>query len=305
MKFFKLVCALCVAMPCFSQTSTNINIIDSNGTTATARISNGNLYFNDSNGHTSTGTIRQGNVFITSDKGEVTFGTIRNGNVFLTDSAGTTTGTIRNGNIFLSGSDGSITTGSYNRFGSTTTTVSPAVPSVDAQSQRDYNRKLDQENYEAGYQLGQAVGSVVSSAVANHQIKSFCNQNPTARYLGSDGIITLCPQASLDGWEQNQIDSYCREHPGSWEEIGMHRENCLTPPDPLNLKWAKWELETWRYAHELAAKGKGYNSLEGSRKSWESWKVAYCNLAPPNSKYRTLEGKKEVCNTSIAIVGSH
>jgi hypothetical protein len=37
----------------------------------------------------------------------------------------TTTGTMRNGNIFLSRSDGSTTTGSYNKSGSTTTTVSP------------------------------------------------------------------------------------------------------------------------------------------------------------------------------------
>ena len=76
-KFFMLVFGLSLTISGFSQSSTNINIFDSTGATATARISNGNLYFNDSNGSTAIGTIRQGNVFITSSSGEVTFGTLR------------------------------------------------------------------------------------------------------------------------------------------------------------------------------------------------------------------------------------
>ena len=210
-------------------------------------------------------------------------------------------GFIRNGNIFLNHSDGSITTGTYGRYGATTTTSPASSTSGNPDSQQDYYRKLDQENYELGYQLGQAVGSAIANGIAAHRIKNFCKESPTFTYLTSDGISIKCPQAPLISWDLSYIDSYCREHPGSYESIGMHRVELLNPPVPINLKWAKWELENWRYTFQLVGKGKWPGTPQQARSRWEAWKITYCNVAP-NEKYKTLEGKKEACTASVADV---
>jgi hypothetical protein len=256
---------------------------------------NGNVYFHDSRGNTTFGTIRNGNVFLNTSNGEVTFGTIKNGNVFLTDQKGTTTGTIRNGNIFLSNSDGSITTGSYDHSGNVNTSTSGSTSSTVHSQQDDEWKRQQEQNYEAGTAFGRGLGSAISAMSRIHRINSFCKTDPTATYHSSNGLATPCPNATMDQWEQTRINEYCADNPGSWTAFGRHRVDCLTPPNPPNLKWAKWELKVW---HWYAANPKKANlglSAEQMSSNWSYWQAVYGGLAS-GASYKALNGKKERCN---------
>jgi hypothetical protein len=291
MKTLAILFAWVVTLSASAQTTT-VSIYDTNGGSSTGTISGGNVYFHDSNGNTAFGTIKDGNVFLTTDKGQITFGTIHNGNVFLSDSHGVTTGTIRNGNIFLSGSDGSITTGSYD--GNTATTNTSASPN-NTSTQQEHQKQIDQQNYDAGYAIGQSVGSAIDGAATSHQITSFCKANPTSTYRGKDGISTPCPHAPLDSREQSQIDSYCQDHPGLWMEIGRHRVDCLTPPNPPTLQWAKWEIDAWRENYKDRIKIKSQLSADELRQNWTYWQKVYCGMAP-TATYKNLDGQKQACS---------
>src|SRR6202035_3659031 len=217
----------------------------------TGTISHGNVYFQDSQGNTAFGTIKNGNVFLNTSKGNVMFGTIKNGNVFLTDANGTTTGTVRNGFIFLNSSDGSTTTGSCSaNHVYTTTTPSDTTTQERQQQERreqqqqqseERQRQIDRENYEAGRAIGESIGSAIAGGMASHRISSYCKKNPTGTYLTGDGFSVDCPNAPFDSWEQQQVDAYCNNNPGSYTGFGRHMVDCVTPPNPPTLKWATWE----------------------------------------------------------------
>jgi hypothetical protein len=281
--------------PLIAQTTT-VYINDSNGNQTIGTITNGNVYFHDSNGDIAFGTIRDGSVFLSTSKGEITFGTVKNGNVFLTDQKGITTGTIRNGNIFLNNSDGSITTGTFDQSGNVFTTTS-GVSSRTTQKPEDDNREqqIRQQNYEAGAALGRGIGSAIAGAVENHHVNSFCKANPTSTYNRSDGVAIPCPEAPLDNSEQARIDAYCSDNPGSWMAHGKHRVDCLTPPNPPNLKWAKWELNAWQWDYRNQAKAKLALSGDEIHSNWNYWKDIYCGLAESGATYRDLTGKKHRC----------
>jgi hypothetical protein len=289
-----LATLLLLAVSLLAQTTT-VFINDTNGNQTIGTISNGNVYFHDTNGNVAFGTIRDGNVFLNTNKGEITFGTIKDGNVFLTDQKGVTTGTIRNGNIFLNNSDGSITSGTYTRSGDVSTTTT-GVPNSTQQQQDDARQKqLQQQNYEAGAAIGRGIGAAIAGGIENHHINSFCKDNPTSTYHTSDGIAIDCPKKPLDDWEQAQIDSYCSNNPGSWMAFGKHRVDCLTPPNPPNLKWAKWELNAWQWDYRNPAKAKLALSSEEMRSNWNYWRGVYCGLAESGAPYKDLTGRKHHC----------
>jgi hypothetical protein len=286
----------CITIHATAQTKT-VSVFDSAGSTSTATINGTNFYFHDSNGNTTNGTISDGNVFFTTDIGEVTVGTVRNGNVFLSDSHGTTTGTIRNGNILLSGSDGSVTTGSYHgpNVNLTTTTIIPTTTSPpDTAAQQAHQEEINRENYQAGYAVGQSVGNLIVGAMAGHQITSYCKANPEGTFHGNDGISTPCQNAPLDNWEQSQTDDYCRDHPGSWIEIGRHRIDCVHAPNNPNLKWATWEMNAWRENYKDRAKIKATATPDQMRVNWAYWQKVYCGMTP-GAKFKDINGKKQVC----------
>jgi len=291
-----------------AQQSTTVTISDSNGGQTTGTIRNGNVYFQDSHGNSSFGTIKDGHVFLNTDKGETTFGTIKNGNVFLTDQRGNTTGTIRNGQIFLNNSDGSTTTGTYDRSGNmhTYTTPSPAAIQQEQENQQqqqqqelEQQREKQQRDYEAGAAAGQVIGSGITVAIENHRINSYCKSNPAGIYIADAGIRTLCPNSPLNNWEQQQIDSYCEDNPGSSMGFGKHMVQCVTAPDTPNLKWAIWELKSWRwdYTHQKD-KAVIANAATGDqmRERWEYWRGIYCQLSQSGATYKDLSGKKQHCN---------
>ena len=269
--------------------SANVFISDSNGNQATGTISGGNVFFHDSHGNIAFGTIRHGDVFVNTNKGEVIFGTITNGNVFVTDPNGNTTGTIMNGNIFLSNSDGSITTGTYDSNGNVSTSTSP--PSQQQQ--------INQQNYEAGAAFGRAIGSDIADAMENHRIKSYCKVNPTSTVHMDNGINIPCQDSPLESGEQHDIDSYCAQNPGLWIEIGLHRVNCYTAPNPPNLKWTIWEMKEWQwdYTHQRnKAVIAGALTSDQLRADWEYWRGTYCALSPSGATYKDLNGKKQRCD---------
>ena len=275
--------------------STTVLINDSNGNQTIGTIDHGNVFFNDNTGHVTFGTIKDGNVFLNTSKGEITFGTIKDGNVFLTDQKGITTGTIRNGNIFLSNSDGSTTTGTYNAGHVYTSTSGPAATATHQQQDDARAKQIQQENYEAGAALGRGIGSAIAAGVENHRINSFCKANPTSTFQTSNGVAIECPNAPLDSWEQGQIDKYCADNPGSWTAFGKHRVDCLTPPNPPNLKWAKWELNAWRWDYKNQAKAKMSLSGDQMRSIWDYWRGVYCSLEESSAAYKDLNGRKERC----------
>ncbi len=277
--------------------SANVYIYDSNGNQASGTIINGSLYFHDSKGNTTVGNIRDGNVFLSASTGETTIGTIKNGNVFLSNQNGTIVGTISNGNVFLANSDGSATIGTYDASGraytstngvSTTTTVQSGEP-----------QRTPQQDYDDGAAFGRAVGSVIAGGVENHRINSFCKANPTSTYHSDDGISTPCPDASLDSWEQQQVSNYCSDHPGSWTAFGKRRVDCVTPPNPVTLQWAQWEMKAWQwdYRHpsrrEVIALSLSVGQLLSN---WEYWKKAFCGLEGAGATFKDLEDKKQHCD---------
>lgn len=277
--------------------STSVFINDTNGNQTTGTISNGNVYFHDSHGNSAYGTIRGGSVFMNTGNGEITFGTLRDGNVFLTDSKGITTGTIKNGNIFLSNSDGSITTGTYNSNGQVFTSTSGQVSTSTSPSVQQ--QQINQQNYDAGAAFGRAIGSDIAAGVENHRINSYCKANPTSTVHLDNGVSIPCPDAPVDSWEQHQIDSYCAQNPGLWIEIGKHRANCDTAPNPPSLKWAIWELKEWQwdYKHQRnKVVMAGALTSDQLRTNWEQWRETYCALARSGAKYKDLNGKKQSCN---------
>lgn len=290
-----LLIFLLVTAPLIAQTTT-IFINDSNGNQTIGTIRDGNVYFHDSNGNTAFGTIRDGRVFLTTSNGEITFGTVKDGSVFLTDQQGITTGTICNGNIFLSNSDGSITTGTYSPSGDIhTTTGGVASPGTVRQDDNEQWKKIQQQNYEAGAALGRGIGSAIAGTIENHHINSFCKVNPTSTYYTNELAIP-CPQAPLTDSERTEVNDYCSNNPGSWMAFGKHRVDCLTPPDPPNFKWAKWELATWKWDYRNQVKLSRPLPADQIRSNWNYWKSIYCGLAQSGATYKDLDGKKHHCS---------
>jgi hypothetical protein len=279
--------------------NTTVVITDGYGHQTTGTISNGNVYFHDSKGNSAFGTIdKNGSVFVTTNKGQITFGTIKDGNVFLSDSHGNTTGTIQNGNIFLRNSDGSITTGTYDTSGhvQTYTTESTQERQQEQQQQLERQRQIDQENYQAGQAVGTAVGNAIAAGIAGHHITRYCKDNPTGSYLTSDNVSIDCPNSTFDSWQQQQVDSYCADHPGSYTGFGRHLVNCYTAPNPPNLKWAIWEMKWWRWDYKHPNKLRQPTPLDQIAAQWSSWQGTYCNLAPGHAAYQDLNGKKRHCD---------
>jgi hypothetical protein len=273
--------------------SSSVFIFDTLGNQTTGTISNGNLYFIDNHGNSAYGTIKDGNVFVSTGRGEIIFGTIEDGNVFLSDRNGITTGIIQNGSIFLKNSDGSITTGTYSN-GLAVTSTTPT-----AKEQADESQRINQQNYNAGAALGRSIGDGISTAIENHDIRSYCRDNPTATVHLEGGVNLPCPSAPLESGELRDVDNYCADNPGLWIEIGLHRFNCYTAPNPPNLKWAIWELKQWQwdYTHQrnkvVIASALTSDQM---REGWEYWRGVFCSLAASGETYKDLNGKKQHCN---------
>lgn len=220
-----------------------------------------------------------------------------------TDQNGNTTGSIRNGQIFLNNSDGGTTTGTYDHRGNIYTTTTPSVEEqqrqLELQRQQQQleeqrRQQINQQNYDAGYALGSAIGGAIAGGIASHRITAYCKSNPKDSYLTGDGITIQCPNAPLSTWENRQANAYCADNPGRWIEFGRRRVDCLTPPNPANLKWAKWELNEWASDYHHRAKAKMKISSDQIRSDWEYWQGVYCRLAPGNN-FRDLDGKKQRC----------
>lgn len=279
----------------------NVYIYDNNGNHVSGTVDGaGNVFFHDSNGNNTWGTVKGGDVFLSDSQGHNTFGTVKDGNVFLTTDKGITTGTIQNGSIFLSSSDGSITTGTYDSYGHISTSTSGGSSDEEAQQRQqdlENRRQRDLQNqqaYEQGKALGNAVGNAINGAIANHHINSYCKANPTGTYVTSDGISIDCPKHPFDTWEQQQIDAYCANNPGSWMGFGQHRADCLTPLNPPNLKWAKWEMDQWRWDYRHPDKAKLSIPPGQMGANFGYWQQIYCQLGP-TEKYKDLNGKKQHC----------
>ncbi len=169
-----------------------------------------------------------------------------------------------------------------NRIGTTSTTTTTG--STDGN-----------ESAALGQAIGSSVGIAIAGSIENHHINSFCKNNPTSTYVTNTGVSIPCPSAPLSSFEQSEIDSYCTDNPGSWIAFGKHQVDCLTPPNPLNLKWAKWELKTWEWDYKNPKKVHLAMTQDQMRSSWNYWQGQYCSLSGPGAKYRNLEGKKQPC----------
>jgi hypothetical protein len=107
--------------------------------------------------------------------------------------------------------------------------------------------------------------------------------------------IMPAPQ-SAPTWRQEQIDNYCADNPGSWIAFDNHRFDCLTPPNPPNLKWAKWELNAWHRTYKNQEKMKSSRlSVDQMHSNWDYWKGVYCSLAESGATYKDLNGKNQRC----------
>lgn len=294
--------------------TTTVVISDSNGNRTTGTISNGNIYFRDSDGNITQGTIRNGYVYLSSSNGGITLGTIKNGDVSLTDQDGNTTGTVRDGYIFLRNSNGSTTTGTYDASGHIFTTTTPSFQQQQQQLEieqeqqhvaeerqreaEERQRQIDQQNYEAGQAFGKSIGDAIANGIDNHRITSYCKANPTGVYRTAEGVLIDCPNVPLDSWAQGEVQTYCADNPGSYILFGSERVDCLTPPNPANLKWATWELKGWQFdfSHQRnkAVVANAVNP-DQIRSNWEYWEEVFCSLAPAGAGYKDLNGKKQHC----------
>jgi len=155
-----------------------------------------------------------------------------------------------------------------------------------------------------GQMVGNAIAARIAGSIEDHHIKAFCKANPISTYVTNTGVKVLCPSAPLDAYEQSEVDSYCANNPGSWTAFGLHRIDCLTPPSPLNLKWARWELKAWQWDYRNPSKIHLSLSPEEVRSNWNDWRESYCGLAASGAEYKDLDGKKQRChpyNTSPQI----
>ena len=146
-----------------------------------------------------------------------------------------------------------------------------------------------------GQMVGNAIATRIAGSIENHHINAFCKANPTSTYVTNTGVKVLCPSAPLDAYEQSEVDSYCANNPGSWTAFGMHRIDCLTPPNPVNLKWAKWEMKTWQWDYRNPTKVHPSMSEEQMRSIWGYWEDSYCGLAASGAKYKSLDGGSQRC----------
>jgi hypothetical protein len=120
-------------------------------------------------------------------------------------------------------------------------------------------------------------------------------QPPSAQPTPPAPQIVSAPQ-SAPTWRQEQIDNYCADNPGSWIAFDNHRVDCLTPPNPPNLKWAKWELNAWHRTYKDQEKTKSSRlSVDQMHSSWDYWRGVYCSLAESGATYKDLNGKKQRC----------
>lgn len=148
---------------------------------------------------------------------------------------------------------------------------------------------------ELGQAIGSSIGAGIAGAIENHHVNSFCKANPTSTYVTNAGLRIDCPSAALSTYEQAEIDEYCADNPGSWMAFGKHRVDCLTPPNPPNLKWAKWELKAWEWDYKNPKKVNLSLSRDQMRSNWNYWQQEYCSLSGSGQKYKDLDGKKQRC----------
>lgn len=172
-------------------------------------------------------------------------------------------------------------------------TVAPPVEP--AATNRSGNNQPANDQSGVGQSVGNAIGVGIARSVENHHINSYCKANPTSTYVTGDGVKIDCPSAPLSTFEQGETDTYCANNPGSWIEFGKHRVDCLTPPDPPNSKWAKWELKAWEWDYKNPKKINISLSQPQMRSTWNYWHQEYCTLSGSGAKYKDLDGKKQHC----------
>jgi hypothetical protein len=153
--------------------------------------------------------------------------------------------------------------------------------------------------YAAGYAMGYGITNAIITGAERHKMKSFCKANPASIFIAKSNMFsgTLCKDAAFNQVQQEQIDSYCQDHPGRETGYGLHNVACFTPPAIQNLKWAKWEMDGLRrdYEAQLSLNNNAAGVSQSSA-SWTPWKSMYCVLAKAKASYRDLQGKKRRCN---------
>jgi hypothetical protein len=175
------------------------------------------------------------------------------------------------------------------------TAIQPSSGSVSQPSTNTTNNGTANDSGALGQAVGSAIGTAIAGSIQNHRINSFCKANPTSTYVTDTGLRIDCPSASLSSFEQSEVDEYCADNPGSWIAFGKHRVDCLTPPNPPNLKWAKWELKAWEWDYKNPKKISLSLTQDQMRSNWSYWQQQYCTLSGLGTRFKDLEGKKQRC----------
>jgi hypothetical protein len=175
------------------------------------------------------------------------------------------------------------------------TAIQPSSESASQPTTSSTNEGPANDSGALGQAAGSAIGTAIAGSIQNHRINSFCKANPTSTYVTETGLRIDCPSATLSSFEQNEVDEYCSDNPGSWMAFGKHRVDCLTPPNPPNLKWAKWELKAWQWDYKNPKKINLSLTQDQMRSNWNYWQQQYCSLSGSGTKYKDLEGKKQRC----------
>ncbi len=278
-------------------------IYDSSGNSATATISNGNLYLQDSKGNAAFGTIKNGNVFVQGSNGETVIGTIRDGNVFLIDNKGTTTGTIRDGHVFLNHSDGSITFGDYSPNGNlqVNTTNLPATVQQDhtrddAESARIREQK--QREYNAGYALGYGVGTAIHDRLTLHSITKACKKGTGRVRLANGGVVDCVRwNAGERAITYPPSTSVARQN-AEMAETQREIQRMEAETAALNLHTMELARRTINNEREAATEGivnSGGQYWQRAFRDWQDTRASYCE-AVPNGHYIDLEGTSTTCD---------
>jgi len=278
-------------------------IYDSTGKSATATISNGNLYLQDSKGNAAFGTIRNGNVFVQGTNGETVIGTIRNGNVFLIDNKGTTTGTIRDGHVFLNHSDGSITFGDYSPNGNlnVNTTNLPATvqqdhPQDDAESERI--RQQEQREYETGYALGQGIGAAIRDRVTLHSITKSCKKGAGSVRLANGGVVDCVRWNSGERAITYPPSPAVARQNAEMAETQREIQRMEADTAALNLHTMELARRIINNEKEAATEGivnSGGQYWQRAFRDWQDTRASYCQ-AVPNGHYIDLKGTSTTCD---------
>ena len=144
-----------------------------------------------------------------------------------------------------------MTTGTYSKSGTffinTTSAPRNAVQLQQQQDNAQLQQTIQQNNanaYAAGYAMGSGITNAIIVGAERHKMKSFCKANPTSVFVAKSNVFsgTLCKDAAFNQAQQEQIDIYCKDHPGRETGIGLHNVACFTPPATTNLKWANLHI---------------------------------------------------------------